>query len=111
MDLLLSHWQSAGALPQVSIAAGASLVGIVVLNAIRQTLFNNPKESPVVFRWIPISGSCLLRRLSLQVLSPIHSLLRVVKNPMPVEGTDMVVPPNHLLLSSPGASSRHPMNF
>ncbi|KAL2215284.1 14-alpha sterol demethylase Cyp51B [Thermoascus aurantiacus ATCC 26904] len=48
---------------------------------------------------------------TLRLHAPIHSIIRAVKNPMPVEGTPYVIPPSHNLLSSPGASARSPEYF
>ncbi|KAL4932813.1 cytochrome P450 [Aspergillus undulatus] len=41
---------------------------------------------------------------TLRVHLSIHSILRQVKNPMPVRGTPYIVPPSHVLLASPGAT-------
>jgi sterol 14-demethylase len=43
---------------------------------------------------------------TLRLHSPIHSILRQVKSPMPVPGTKWVVPPSHTLLASPGTMAR-----
>ncbi|KAJ4319318.1 Sterol 14-alpha demethylase cyp51c [Fusarium piperis] len=43
---------------------------------------------------------------TLRLHSPIHSILRQVKSPMPVLGTEWVVPPSHTLLASPGTLAR-----
>ena len=40
-------------------------------------------------------------RESLRLHPSIHSIMRKVKSPMPVQGTDIVVPPSHVLLASP----------
>ncbi|KAL4922286.1 cytochrome P450 [Aspergillus aurantiobrunneus] len=42
---------------------------------------------------------------TLRVHLSIHSILRKVKNPMPVPGTSYVVPSDHVLLASPGATA------
>ena len=42
----------------------------------------------------------------LRLHTPIHSILRKVKSPMPVAGTKFVVPTSHNLLASPGTTSR-----
>ncbi|MCJ1465999.1 Lanosterol 14-alpha-demethylase [Pseudocyphellaria aurata] len=44
-------------------------------------------------------------RETLRLHPPIHSIMRKVKNPLPVEGTDWVVPPSHVLLAAPGTIS------
>lgn len=48
---------------------------------------------------------------TLRLHSPIHSIMRKVMNPLPIAGTDWVVPPSHVLLSSPGATGRSGDNF
>jgi len=42
----------------------------------------------------------------LRLHTPIHSILRKVKSPMPIAGTKYVIPTSHTLLSSPGCTSR-----
>jgi len=42
----------------------------------------------------------------LRLHTPIHSILRKVKSPMPIPGTKYVIPTSHNLLASPGCSSR-----
>lgn len=48
---------------------------------------------------------------TLRIHAPIHSILRAVKTPMPVEGTRYVVPTSHNLLAAPGVASRIPEHF
>ena len=48
---------------------------------------------------------------TLRLHAPIHSILRQVKSPMLVEGTSMVIPPNHVLLAAPGVTSRSSSHF
>lgn len=48
---------------------------------------------------------------TLRIHPPIHSIMRKVKNPLPVEGTDWVVPPSHVVLASPGTISLDPVHF
>ena len=43
---------------------------------------------------------------TLRIHAPIHSIIRAVKNPMPVEGTSYVIPTSHNVLSSPGVTAR-----
>ncbi|KAL6717792.1 Lanosterol 14-alpha-demethylase [Lecanora helva] len=38
---------------------------------------------------------------TLRLHTSIHSIMRKVKNPLPIEGTDWIVPPSHVLLASP----------
>ena len=40
-------------------------------------------------------------RETLRLHPPIHSIMRKVKNPLPIAGTDWVVPPSHVLLAAP----------
>ena len=48
---------------------------------------------------------------TLRLHSPIHSVMRKVKTPMPVPDTNWVVPPSHTLLAAPGFLSRCAENF
>lgn len=48
---------------------------------------------------------------TLRIHSSIHTLMRKVKNPLPVPGTDYVVPTSHTLLSSPGVTARDERHF
>lgn len=48
---------------------------------------------------------------TLRLHTPIHSIMRAVKSPMPVPGTNYVIPTSHVLLSSPGVTSREPKYF
>ena len=43
---------------------------------------------------------------TLRLHSPIHSLMRKVMNPLRIEGMEWVVPQGHVLLASPGVTSR-----
>ena len=40
-------------------------------------------------------------RETLRLHPPIHSIMRKVKNPLPIEGTNWIVPPSHVLLAAP----------
>ncbi|PVH70246.1 cytochrome P450 [Cadophora sp. DSE1049] len=42
----------------------------------------------------------------LRLHTPIHSILRKVKSPMPISSTKYVIPTSHNLLASPGCTSR-----
>lgn len=48
---------------------------------------------------------------TLRIHTPIHSIMRKVKNPMPVDGTPYTVPTSHVLLASPGVTARTEANF
>jgi sterol 14-demethylase len=47
----------------------------------------------------------------LRLHTPIHSIMRKVKSPMPVPGTKFVIPTSHVLLASPGCTSRDEKHF
>ncbi|TVY19344.1 Eburicol 14-alpha-demethylase [Lachnellula arida] len=47
----------------------------------------------------------------LRLHTPIHSIMRKVKSPMPVAGTKYVIPTSHVLMASPGCTSRDPTYF
>lgn len=44
-------------------------------------------------------------RETLRLHPPIHSIMRKVKNPLAVEGTNWVIPPSHVVLAAPGTIS------
>lgn len=48
---------------------------------------------------------------TLRIHAPIHSIIRAVKNPMPVDGTPFVIPTTHNILSSPGVTARSEEHF
>lgn len=48
---------------------------------------------------------------TLRIHTPIHSIMRKVKSPMPLEGTPYVIPTTHTLMAAPGASSRMDQHF
>ena len=48
---------------------------------------------------------------TLRLHAPIHSILRKVKNPLPVPNTPYIVPSSHVLLAAPGVSSRESAHF
>jgi sterol 14alpha-demethylase len=43
---------------------------------------------------------------TLRLHGPIHSIMRAVKSPMPVDGTNYVVPVGHTLMAAPGVSGK-----
>ena len=43
---------------------------------------------------------------SLRLHPPIHSIMRKVKNPLPIAGTNWVVPPSHVLLAAPATMGK-----
>jgi len=48
---------------------------------------------------------------TLRLHAPIHSIMRAVKQPMPVPGTKYVIPTNHVLMAAPGVTSSDPAYF
>jgi sterol 14-demethylase len=48
---------------------------------------------------------------TLRLHAPIHSIMRAVKQPMPVPGTKYVIPTNHVLLAAPGVSGTDAQYF
>ncbi len=48
---------------------------------------------------------------TLRLHAPIHSIMRKVKTPMPVDGTPYVIPTSHTLLAAPGVTSLVPEHF
>ena len=45
-------------------------------------------------------------RETLRLHPPIHSIMRKVKNPLPIEGTNWIVPPSHVLLAAPATMGK-----
>lgn len=43
---------------------------------------------------------------TLRLHPPIHTIMRKVKNPLPIEGTNWVVPPSHVLLAAPATMGK-----
>ena len=48
---------------------------------------------------------------TLRIHAPIHSIMRNVKTPMPVDGTPYTIPTSHVLLAAPGVTSKIPDHF
>ncbi|KAH6659995.1 cytochrome P450 51 [Truncatella angustata] len=48
---------------------------------------------------------------TLRLNAPIHSIMRAVKQPMPVPGTKYVIPTDHVLLSAGGVTATDPQYF
>lgn len=48
---------------------------------------------------------------TLRIHTPIHSIMRTVKSPMPVAGTPYTVPTSHILMASPGVTGRSDTYF
>jgi sterol 14-demethylase len=58
---------------------------------------------------LTLSGQVIKETLRLH--SPIHSIMRQVKRPMPVPDTDYVIPPTHTLLAATGVPAREERFF
>lgn len=58
---------------------------------------------------LPLNSQVVKETLRLH--APIHSILRVVKSPMPVPGTPYTIPTSHSLLSAPGCTSKSDSHF
>lgn len=58
---------------------------------------------------LPLNQAIIKETLRLH--APIHSIMRAVKQPMPVPGTKLVVPPSHTLLAAPGVTSSDEQYF
>ena len=48
---------------------------------------------------------------TLRMHSPIHSIMRKVKQPLSVEGTQYTIPPSRILLAAPGVTSKSEEHF
>ncbi|GAB0136073.1 lanosterol 14-alpha-demethylase [Epichloe bromicola] len=58
---------------------------------------------------LPLNQAVIKETLRLH--APIHSIMRAVKQPMPVPGTKYVIPTTHTLLAAPGVSASDPSYF
>ncbi|KAI0136541.1 cytochrome P450 51 [Xylariales sp. AK1849] len=58
---------------------------------------------------LPLNQAVIKETLRLN--APIHSIMRKVKQPMPVPGTKYVVPEDHVLLAAAGVSATDPAYF
>ncbi|EJT73458.1 cytochrome P450 51 [Gaeumannomyces tritici R3-111a-1] len=58
---------------------------------------------------LPLNQAIIKETLRLH--APIHSIMRAVKQPMPVPGTKYVIPSSHVLMSAPGHSASDPAFF
>lgn len=58
---------------------------------------------------LPLNQAIIKETLRLH--APIHSIMRAVKQPMPVPGTKYVVPTSHILLSAPGVTASDEQYF
>ena len=53
----------------------------------------------------------LVVKETLRLHAPIHSIMRKVTTPMPVEGTPYMIPTSHVLLAAPGVTSKTEKHF
>ncbi|KAF7516276.1 hypothetical protein G7054_g14223 [Neopestalotiopsis clavispora] len=58
---------------------------------------------------LPLNQNIIKETLRLN--APIHSIMRAVKQPMPVPGTKYVIPTEHVLLAAAGVSATDPQYF
>ncbi|KAK9421997.1 putative Cytochrome P450 51 [Seiridium unicorne] len=58
---------------------------------------------------LPLNQNIIKETLRLN--APIHSIMRAVKQPMPVPGTKYVIPTDHVLLAAAGVSATDPAYF
>lgn len=58
---------------------------------------------------LPLNANIIKETLRLH--APIHSIMRKVKSPMPVPGTNWVIPDTHTLLAAPVVSATDPSYF
>lgn len=68
--------------------------------------------SPLTFEGLQkLSLNSQVVKETLRIHTPIHSIMRKVKSPMPVAGTPWTIPTSHVLLASPGVASRSSEHF
>ncbi|KAM3513033.1 hypothetical protein MY11210_003338 [Beauveria gryllotalpidicola] len=58
---------------------------------------------------LPLNQAIIKETLRLH--APIHSIMRAVKQPLPVPGTKYVIPTSHVLLAAPSVSASDPSYF
>lgn len=66
-----------------------------------------PNSTPLTYENIqklPLVTNVI--RETLRLHPPIHSIMRKVKNPLPIEGTSWIVPPSHVLLAAPATMGK-----
>ena len=57
LEPLLTEYQKLGLASQIGLGFAAFLILSVVLNVLKQVLFKNPHEPPMVFHLFPLIGS------------------------------------------------------
>ena len=55
--------------------------------------------------------NALVVKETLRLHAPIHSIMRKVTTPMPIEGTSYTIPTSHVLLAAPGVTSKTDSHF
>ena len=68
-----------------------------------------PPLTPVDLQQLPLHSQVVKETLRLH--SPIHSIMRKVTSPLPVEGTPYTIPTSHNVLASPGVTARADEHF
>lgn len=67
----------------------------------------SPTSSPLTYenvQKLPLITNVI--RETLRLHPPIHSIMRKVKNPLRIEGTNWIVPPSHVLLAAPATMGK-----
>ncbi|KAL8938338.1 MAG: hypothetical protein Q9211_003260, partial [Gyalolechia sp. 1 TL-2023] len=62
-----------------------------------------------ILQKLPLNSQVINETLRLH--APIHSMMRKVTNPIPIEGTPYTIPPTHVLLAAPGVTSQVEEHF
>lgn len=62
-----------------------------------------------VLQKLPLNAQVV--KETLRIHAPIHSMMRKVTQPMPIEGTPYTIPPTHVLLAAPGVTSKVEEHF
>ena len=71
-----------------------------------------PSLPPLTFDTLNrLSLNSQVVRETLRIHAPIHSIMRKVKSPMPVDGTPYTIPTTHVLLAAPGVTSKTQEHF
>ena len=71
-----------------------------------------PPSTPLTYdnvQNLPLLTSVI--RETLRLHNPIHSIMRKVKNPLPVDGTPYIIPPSHILLATPATMAKSASYF
>ena len=85
-----------------------------VLEELYQEQLDVLGNPPLALSYTNIEKLPLLRnviRETLRLHPPIHTIMRKVKNPLPIEGKGWVVPPSHVLLAAPATMGKDSKYF